>query len=547
MNMKIISMFLTCCMLLALFAGCAAEAPADDPVEETPVSDGREYTMPEDDSRVFYQLMVGTYSDSDGDGMGDLRGLIEKLDYINDGDPSSDTSLHAGGIWLTPVMPSPTYHKYDTTDYYDIDEDFGTLDDFRDLVAACNERGIALVIDMSINHSSNQHPWFQSACESLSVEPCGEETCTGEILCREHNPYCRYYHFTPERKSGYHEVRSAEGWFYEGEYHDGMPDLNLDSELLREEIINICSFWLDMGIYGFRLDSLKSYYGGDLQKSAEFVGWLKDTLDEKYGDVYMVGELWDNNSDHIQKYYETSGIPSLFVFDLSIQSGNSISMDVRMGRGYRLNKHIEKWDGLVPEGSVNAYFLSNHDMTRSAGTAGRDIVLEKQAAAVYLLMPGSSYIYYGEEIGMAGGSDTDPNKRMPMIWSVQSAQNMTNPPDGATSKETLSAGVAEQLEDEASLLNFYVEALKVRNSIPALVYGEPTVLDLGMDAVCSYQVTHEGRTLTVLHNCGAEAAEIPVESGTLLETLAAGGEEPSYADGIASMPPYSTVIIDVTQ
>lgn len=542
--MRIIAAMLACCLLCTALVGCA-RTPAE-PVPDEPV-DTRTYVMPTDDNRAFYQLMVGSYCDSDGDGIGDLRGLISKLDYINDGDPSSKASLHAGGIWLTPVMPSPTYHKYDTTDYYDIDPDFGTLDDFRDLVAACNERGIALVIDMSINHSSNYHSWFTSAGISLRNEPCGQEVCTVESLCPEHNPCCQYYNFTQTRESGYHEVPGAEGWFYEGEYHAGMPDLNLDNELLREEIINICSFWLDMGVYGFRLDSLKSYYAGDLEKSAQFVGWLKDTLDEKYGDVYMVGELWDNSSEHIQSYYETSGIPSLFVFDLSIQSGNSISMDMRMARGYRINEHIAEWDGLVPDGSVNSYFLSNHDMTRSAGTVGRDLVQEKQAAAIYLLLPGSSYIYYGEEIGMAGGSDTDPNKRMPMIWSALSSEGMTGKPEGATSKETLEAGVAEQLADENSLLNFYIETLKIRNSCPTLVYGQPEVMDYGIKAMCSYKVSYEGQTLLVLHNCGTEPVTIPVEGGDMLESLSAGGEQPTYAEGAVNMPAYTTVIIDVTE
>ena len=538
---KLLAAILAGCMLCCALAGCSQTS---DPADTAEPTDTRVYSMPTDDYRAFYQLMVGSYRDSDGDGMGDLRGLIQRLDYINDGDPTSDDSLHAGGIWLTPVMPSPTYHKYDTTDYYNIDPDFGTLDDFRDLAAACQERGIALVIDLSVNHSSNYHPWFISACASLNNEPCGEEVCTVEGLCREHNIYCQFYNFSQTRESGYHDAPGAAGWYYEGEYHAGMPDLNLDSELVREELINICSFWMDMGIYGFRLDSLKSYYGGNLEKSAEFVGWLNDTLDEKYGDVYLIGELWDNSTTHIQDYYAASGVDSLFVFDLSIQSGNSISMDMRMGRGSRINDNLATWNGLVAEGSVNSYFLSNHDMTRSAGSVGRDTLLEKQAAAIYLLLPGSSYIYYGEEIGMAGGSDNDPNKRMPMIWSTQNSNGMTNKPEGATSNETLDAGVAEQLADEASLLNFYIDVLKVRNSCPALVYGQMTAYDTGLKAMVSYQLSYEGKTVLVLHNCGAEALSVPVE-GTLLQTLAAGGEQPTLADGAVTMPAYSTAIVEM--
>lgn len=540
---KLLAIILACGVMCCSFVACTNTA--SDEHNEQPI-DTRTYTLPTDDYRAFYQLMVGSYRDSDGDGIGDLRGLIQQLDYINDGDPSSNDSLHAGGIWLTPVMPSPTYHKYDTTDYYDIDPDFGTVDDFRDLADACKERGIALVIDLSVNHSSNYHPWFISACASLNHEPCGEAECAVDGLCREHNPYCQYYHFSQTRESGYHDAPGADGWYYEGEYHAGMPDLDLDSELVREEIINICSFWMDMGIYGFRLDSLKSYYAGNLEKSAEFVGWLNDTLDEKYGDVYLIGELWDNSDSHIRDYYEASGIDSLFVFDLSIQSGNSISMDMRMGRGSRIMDNLIKWNSLVTEGSVNSYFLSNHDMTRSAGTVGRDTMLEKQAAAIYLLLPGSSYIYYGEEIGMAGGSDNDPNKRMPMIWSSQNDNGMPNSPEGATSKETLEAGVAEQMADDSSLLNFYIDVLKVRNSCPALVYGQLRAYDTGIKAMVSYNVSYEEHTLLVLHNCGTESVSIPVANGVLQDALSAGDELPIFTDGAVNMPAYSTVIIELS-
>lgn len=536
---RIIALLLACCVL------CAASGCSGQTVPEPEETDTRVYSMPEDHNRVFYQIMVGSYRDSDGDGIGDLRGIIDSLDYINDGDPSSKDSLHAGGIWLTPIMPSPTYHKYDTTDYYDIDPDFGTLDDFRELVSECDKRGIAVVLDLSVNHSSDEHPWFRSACASLAAESCGEEECANDTPCIEHNPYLRYYNFNQTGGGSYHIVSGTEGWFYEGEYHAGMPDLNLSGEEVNEEIRNICSFWLDMGVYGFRLDSLKSYFRGDLDASAQFVGALKKDLDAKYGDVYLVGELWDNNRNHLQTYYETSGITSLFVFDLSIQSGNSMTMDMRMGRGSRVSDNIKLWNDLVPDGSVNAYFLSNHDMTRSAGSANRDIVLEKQAAAIYLLLPGSSYIYYGEEIGMAGGSDNDPNKRMPMIWSAQSTEGMASPPEGATSKETLEMGVSEQLVEESSLLNFYIEALKIRNSCPALVYGAMEELPNDIKELCAYQVEYQDSVVQVYHNCGAEAVSLEC-SGTILESLAAGGEHPSVENDRLTLPPYSTAIISVS-
>lgn len=533
---RIIALIISLCLIGALLCSCAGSS--------------RVYPTIDDDYRTFYQLLVGTYCDSDGDGMGDIQGLISKLDYINDGDPDSDTSLHMNGIWLLPIMTSPTYHKYDTSDYYNVDPQYGTLEDFAQLAQECNERNIALILDLSVNHTSNYHPWFKSACVSIGIDPCGEDECIYAELCREHNPYCEYYNFSPTPVSGWHPVKESSGWYYEGEYHAGMPDLNLDSELVREEIINICSFWLDYGIYGFRLDSLKSYYGGNLTKSAEFTDWLQTTLNQKYGSVYLVGELWTESSTQISRYYENSSIKSLFIFDMSAPQSNAITMAIRLGQGTKITNALLKWEDVEKssETAINSYFLSNHDMTRSAGSLNRDVILEKQAAAIYLLMPGCSYVYYGEEIGMTGGSENDPNKRMPMVWSVESSDGITNPPSGATSKESPNAGVAEQLKDKDSLLRFYIEALKIKNAYPALARGKISSYDFGEKTITSYAVSYEDERYVVIHNVGTETLSLNIEDTSefeLLEVLAAGGEKPTLKDNVVTMPSYSTALLKI--
>ena len=178
--------------------------------------------VPDDLYRNYYEIFVYSYYDSDGDGIGDLRGVEEKLDYIAD--------LGFTGIWLMPVMPSPTYHKYDVMDYKEIDPQYGSLTDFQSLINACHEKDINLIIDLPINHSSAQHPWFWEACEYLRSLESGAEPDAAKC------PYVEYYHFAKEPAgSTWYSVEGSE-WYYEGSFWEQMPDLNLSCEALKKEI-----------------------------------------------------------------------------------------------------------------------------------------------------------------------------------------------------------------------------------------------------------------------------------------------------------------------
>lgn len=154
---KLISFLLIIVLLISAFCSCAQQY--SDPTAKIK-------TLKSDDKyRNFYEIFVGSFNDSNNDGVGDINGIIEKLDYLNDGNPKTDNDLGIDGIWLTPIMPSDSYHKYDVRNYFAIDEQFGTMKDFDNLVKQCHERGIKLIIDMVLNHSSNTHPLFESACE----------------------------------------------------------------------------------------------------------------------------------------------------------------------------------------------------------------------------------------------------------------------------------------------------------------------------------------------------------------------------------------------
>lgn len=497
-------------------------------------------TLLQDDYRTFYEIFVGSFCDSDGDKLGDLAGVTSKLDYLNDLCADSDSSLHVGGVWLMPIMPSPTYHKYDVTDYYSVDPAYGTLNDFKALAAACRERGIKLIIDLPVNHTSSEHPWFVSACKSARTEPCadGQNTCGGS--CPIHNKYYGYYNFVSESRAGYERVPGSE-LYYECRFWGGMPDLNLDNSLVRAEILDICKFWLDVGAGGFRLDAVTSYYTGNTTKNTEFLTWLTSEINAYKSDAYIVGEAWAD-AGTLGSLYK-SGVDSLFSFNFAQSTGRIMSA-VRTGDGAKLASAEQKWLSDIIESNpagIDAPFLTNHDMARSSGALMKDETLIKQAAAVYLLMPGNPFIYYGEEIGMSGGSDNDESKRTAMVWSLSDETGVTCSPKNAK-VQPVEAGVEEQLRDRRSLLRFYIDAIKVRNAYPAIARGEATAVDTGEKAVYAMRHTGEWGECTVVHNLSDETVKIKIE-GTLASSLAAGGKSPRLSDDTLTLPPYSTAVI----
>ncbi|MCD7841126.1 MAG: alpha-amylase, partial [Lachnospiraceae bacterium] len=266
---------------------------------------------PDDNYRNYYEIFVYSFYDSDGDGIGDLNGVREKLDYIEE--------MGFDGIWLMPVMPSTTYHKYDVTDYYGIDEEYGTIEDFQALVEECHERGIRVVIDFVINHTSSQHEWFQTACEYLASLDEGEEPNVS--VC----PYVGYYHFSQTQESSdYYEipVTGSSTWYYEGVFWSEMPDLDLSNEALRADLEDIAAWWIDMGVDGFRMDAALHFEESDTAFNTEVLDWLYSyclTLDP---DFYMVSEVWANEAT-IAAYY-ASGTPSMFNFDMAEAEGKLI-------------------------------------------------------------------------------------------------------------------------------------------------------------------------------------------------------------------------------
>ena len=481
MKKKLLAFFVCLTMLCTCVGGCGQE---------------EKIQLIDDAYRNFYEIFPGSYYDSNGDGSGDLQGIIQKLDYIAD--------MGFNGIWMTPIMPSPTYHKYDVTNYYEIDPDFGTLEDYEALVEACHDRGIKLIIDMVFNHTSSEHPWFTEAVAYLETLEEGEEPDL--TVC----PYAGYYYFAKEGEQGvtWHKAGNSD-YYYEGVFWSGMPDLNLDNEAVRKEIEDIVKFWLDIGTDGFRLDAAKEYFTGYAEKNTEVLKWITDYVESVNEDAYLVAEVWEGQAS-IAEYY-ASGIDSLFNFPAATQEGAIMKtarsrVDVSEYVSWMINQRSQDLE--KNPNYIDAPFISNHDTTRISAQSVSDEAVMKFSAGLLLTMPGSPFVYYGEEIGMKSKGDLDENKRLPMYWSSTETEGVTTPPKAAEDVEQTFPALDEQMEDKTSIYNYYKNALKIRNSYPEIARGEMTKIDGTFPEGTTAVLRQWGEESCVIVYCNAQEGAV---------------------------------------
>ena len=509
---------------------------------------GAEKTMSiqevEDDYRNYYEVFVASFYDSDGDGSGDLNGVREKLDYIAD--------MGFTGIWLMPVHPSDTYHKYDVKDYYGIDPAYGSMADMEALLAACKERNIALILDLVVNHTADDHPWFTAAAEYL--RRLSPEAEPNPADC----PYVNYYTFTKDAARGksYHPL-SGSDWYYEGVFWGEMPDLALDQPEVRAEIEKIMDFWLEKGVSGFRLDAVKEYFSGRTQKNIEFLTWLEQTAQSKKADVYLVGEAWSDLSE-IAEYY-ASGLPSFFNFALATGEGKIAQV---LNRKAKADRHTAKSfaeamakleQSFAPKNPNyrDALFIANHDNVRAANYFKGDAAKMKAAAGMYLTMTGVSFTYYGEEIGLISQGTKDENKRTAMLWD-ETGRGLTRNPADADSFEQTAAPVSVQEQDGESLLRYYQKALHLRQELPAIARGKAKVLAAYSDQdIACVEKTWQEQTLVLVYNLSAEAKTIDFsaenwQDKTLLGSLTVKAEEmPVWQEQKLMLPAYGIAVLGV--
>ncbi len=497
----------------------------------------QELNIIEDNYRNYYEIFVYSFYDSDGDGIGDLNGVTQKLDYIKE--------MGFNGIWLMPIMQSTTYHKYDVTDYSSIDTEYGTMEDFQRLVEECHKRDIRIIIDFVINHSSSKHQWFVDACEYLKKLPEGQEPDLNEC------PYVDYYHFAREQVSGDYYQVSGSDWYYEGVFWSEMPDLNLSNEALRTELEDISRFWIDMGVDGFRMDAVMHFEENDTTFNTEALNWLFSFCTSLNPDFYMVSEVWANKAT-ITNYY-ASETPSMFNFDLADTEGKLI----KAARGnYKAASLVENMVGYQTDYAeknpnfIDAPFIANHDMGRVANGLTKNADNMKMACGLLMMMNGNPFVYYGEEIGMSSSGKKDENKRLPMIWSDTDETGMTDGPLDAD-KGIVSAfsGVAQQLEDPYSILNYYKRAVRLRNENPEIARGQIQIVEeLTEGNQAAITKTYEDSTIGIVYNTSDEAISIALSDTALSEMVIRGyltlnGEVLTLEDGMLSMPAKSICIL----
>ena len=459
----------------------------------------------EDNYRVFYEIFVGSFSDSDGDGTGDLRGIIKRMDYLNDGQDGNGMSLGVEGLWLTPIFPSGSYHKYDVNNYYDVDPAFGTLDDLKELVELCHKRNVKLILDLPINHTGPLNAWFGD------FRRAHREGNTDDPY---YDFYCWYGPDETAPAGRHFEPVAGTQDYYECNFSSDMPELNFDSDAVRQAVLDVAKYWLELGVDGFRFDAAKYVYLGENQRSAEFWRWYVGELKKIKPDVYTVGEVWD--SDGITDVYYSA--MNCFNFTTS-QSEGLIAATAKKGNVNTYTAYVDRYLDEVQRINPDAMiipFIANHDTDRAAGYLTVASGHMKMAANLYLLSSGSPFIYYGEELGMRGsrgGANTDANRRLAMLWGDD---DKVRDPVGATydAENQLKETVSDQKGDGGSLLSYYKKLIAIRKANPEIARGDYTALSFANTKLGGFTAQWNGSTVCVLHNTTISTVEIDLSTVT---------------------------------
>lgn len=534
------------------------ELPPFVPVDPATLTSISQYPPAEWDgvkrAGVFYEIFVRSFADSDGDGIGDLRGVADKLDYLDD--------LGVAGIWLTPINPSPSYHGYDVTDYEAVNPEFGTMADFEALVEKAHSLGIKVILDFVINHTSKTHPWFTDACGS------------------ENSPYRDYFLFSKNPQQDIAAGRipmtrtyDAGQWHAVGEgttdykymamFSDWMPEINYGNvdECERSDAFKtICDagrFWLAKGVDGFRLDAVKHIYQDEnSDENPTFLRKFYTELAKTKPDLYMVGEALSEHNT-VARYYE--GLPAMFDFSSWYRLMYAIQNSHAKWFPKDMLNYADEYAAHRAD-YIDATKLSNHDedRTRSVLGGGATVSLEraKMAAAVLLTSVGSPYVYYGEEIGMLGmKTNGDENVRDPMLWAPEAEDAYrTTWRRSSYSTEKAVGTVAGQAGEVNSIYNIYRFFLRLRNTYPALATGTmhlPENFADGDNSDKNFMVFYReapGQRLLVIHNVSNTVATYPLHRAIkqpVADTKATGLEKLGDAEYRIHMPPYSSIIIEV--
>ena len=498
---------------------------------------------------VVYQIYPRSFKDNDGDGIGDLKGIISKLDYIK--------SLGVTVIWLNPIYQSPNDDNgYDVSDYRNIMREFGTMEDFDVLLKGLHSRGIKLVMDLVVNHSSDEHPWFQQSRSSRD------------------SPYRNYYHWwdaergKPPYRYSLFDV-NHDAWRYDSltnayylhYFSRKQPDLNWENPLLRKEVYDIMRFWADKGIDGFRLDAFQ-FVAKDTTWPVWSRGWEKHFTQYYAMGPHLHDYLQEMNREVLSRYDVMSvaeGAGNSFADGHALVDADRKELDMAYAfdavdiakpGGYSLltlKGVFTRWDSAFKDKGWLAIFLANHDQARLVSRFGNDSpafrdLSSKMLSTFLLTMRGTPFYYNGDELGMTNagfrqisdyrdvavlneykhlvqtGGDlaaymqeisfsARDNGRTPMQWdATANAGFSTGKPWIGVNSNYTAINVAAQEKDTESCLNYFRRLVRLRKENPVLVYGRYQLLDRDNPQVYAYTRTSGDRTLLVLLNFSASPA-----------------------------------------
>lgn len=496
---------------------------------------------------VIYQIYPRSFQDSNGDGIGDIQGIIKRLDYLQE--------LGIDAIWLSPVCRSPQDDNgYDISDYQDIDPMFGNLDDMEQLISEAKKRNIRIIMDLVLNHSSDEHRWFTEAKKSKD------------------NPYHDYYVWRDGEEGVYpNDMGSAFGgpaweWvpelkqYYFHQFSVKQPDLNWENPKVRREIYDMILWWMDKGVGGFRLDvidqiakepDLKITNNGP--RLHEFIQELSRETFQK-GDLITVGEAWGADIDRAKLYSKPDGSEFSMVFQFE-----HMMLDQEPGKEkwdfcplpfVKLKKCLEKWQKELHGCGWNSLFWDNHDLPRIVSRWGNDreyrVEAAKMLATVLHGMEGTPYVYQGEELGMTnvrfdsieqyqdieirnmyrerlekGYAEKDimesiyakgrDNARTPMQWDdTENAGFTTGTPWLGVNPNYTEINARSQLQDENSVFHYYKKLIHLRKENSIFVDGDFTLLLPEDENIFAYVREYEGRKLLVAANFTDKEVECPL-------------------------------------
>ena len=520
-------------------------------------------------SAVFYQVYPKSFQDTDGDGFGDLRGVIGRLDYLE--------KLGVDGIWLSPVYASPQKDNgYDISDYRGIDPRFGTMEDMEELIARARERGISIIMDLVLNHSSDRHPWF------LAAKADRESPCHDYYIWRDGTPDTPPNDMTATFGGPAWTWVPETGQWYFNMFSPWQPDLNWENPTLRRELYDMIRFWVDKGVEGFRLDVIDNI-GKTPDEKITFNGphlheYIRELRREAFREdtLVTVGEAWSADVETAKRYANPDGseLSMIFQFEHTTLDQKSKWEPIPLSL-VKLKKCYERWQNGLRGKGWNSLFLNNHDLPRTVSRWGDDgkyrVESAKMLAAMCHGMQGTPYIYQGEELGMTnirlpieqyddleiknayreqleqGRPEEDilsaiyargrDNARTPMQWSAgPNAGFTTGEPWLPVNPNYTEINAVAALADPDSVFYFYQKLIALRKAYPVFRDGDFQLLEAEDEQRFAYVRETEREALLVVCNFTAETLpDVCPERFRGAEVLLG-----NYPDPAGDLRPYET-------